>query len=165
MVVMSTDGTLAPDTLEIDITSPRRHEDLPQRGTAKVPSEAQLPDEYRRRFRTVIPTASVSIDVSVWAAGMPLDVRQDRVLQVPTDRVAELDIVFSANCAPQVESRQRRRGVASARTQETCDLKSGSCVSNVVTETRHSRRSHRSRGSSARRLAHDRRWRRDGPEE
>jgi formylglycine-generating enzyme required for sulfatase activity len=124
---MSTDGTLSPDTLVLDITSPDGK--TTYRGASyDIPREAQLPTSIAI-VSNGDPTASVSINVSVWAAGNPLDVRQDRVLQIPTDRVAELDIVFSANCTAQVVN-----GVAMSNcaADETCDPKSGSCVSSVV---------------------------------
>jgi formylglycine-generating enzyme required for sulfatase activity len=129
MVVMSTDGTLDPDTLEIDITSPDGTKTY-HNATSKVPSEAHFPTSIAI-VSNGDPSASVAINVSVWAAGVPLDVRQDRVLQIPTDRVAELDIVFSANCTPQV-GLVVGAAVSKCAAQETCDPKSGSCVSSVV---------------------------------
>ncbi len=129
MVVMATDGTLQPDALEVDITSPDGTQTY-RSATYEIPRETTLPTTLLVASNGD-RTAAVSINVSVWAGGMPLDVRQDRVLQVPSDRVAELDIVFSANCTP-------RAGlvdgavVSKCMAGQTCDPKSGSCIPSGV---------------------------------
>jgi formylglycine-generating enzyme required for sulfatase activity len=130
MVVMSTDGTLFPDTLVVDITSPEGKA-IYRDATYGIPAEAQLPTSIAI-VSNGDPTASVSINVSVWAAGIPLDVRQDRVLQIPTDHVAELDIVFSAHCTPQV-GLVNGAALSKCGADETCDPRSGLCISGVVT--------------------------------
>jgi formylglycine-generating enzyme required for sulfatase activity len=58
-------------------------------------------------------------------------VRQDQVLQIPTDRVAVLDIVFSANCTP-AATLVMGTAVSTCSVGQTCDPKNGSCVSDLV---------------------------------
>ncbi len=126
---MSTDGTLLPDALYIDITSPdgtKTYHDA----TYDIPAEAQLPTSIAI-VSNGDPTASVLINVSVWARGVPLDVRQDRVIQIPTDYVADLNIVFSANCTPNA-TLVGAMAVSQCPEGQTCNPNSGSCVSDVV---------------------------------
>jgi sulfatase modifying factor 1 len=130
LVVMSTDGTVSPDALRIDITSTDGTKSY-RSATYEIPSEATLPTSIAIASNGD-PTASVSIRVSVSARGIPLDVREDHVFQIPSDRVAELDIVFSATCTSQATL---VNGTPASRcpTEQTCDPTSGSCVSDIVT--------------------------------
>ncbi len=128
-LVMSTDGTLAPDALVIDITSPDGQTTY-RSATYEIPAETTLPTSLTLESLSG-SVSSASITVSVWAGGVPLDVRQDRVIQIPSDRLAVLHIVFSAKCTPDVTL---SGGVAVSRCSagETCDPASGSCVTNLV---------------------------------
>lgn len=129
MIVMSTDGTLQPDLLSIDITS--LDGSMAYRDASyKIPAEASLPTSVAIASNGD-PTASVAISASVWAGGIPLDIREDRVFEIPTDHVAYLYVVFSANCTPQV-SLLEGAAVSKCPAGETCDPTSGSCVSDIT---------------------------------
>jgi formylglycine-generating enzyme len=129
MIEMSTDGTLQPDLLSIDVTS--LDGSMTYRNASyKLPAEASLPTSVAIASNGD-PTASVAISASVWAGGIPLDIRQDRVFEIPTDHLAYLYIVFSANCTPQV-SLVEGAAVSKCPAGETCDPKNGSCVSDVM---------------------------------
>jgi formylglycine-generating enzyme len=129
LLVMSTDGTLDPDALEISVTSPDGMKTY-RSATYEIPAEAELPTSLAI-VSNGDPAASVLINVSVWARGVPLDVRQDQVVQIPTDRVAVLDIVFSANCTPLVNL-AIGTAASACSVGQTCDPKNGSCISDVV---------------------------------
>jgi sulfatase modifying factor 1 len=129
MVVMATDGSLQPDALEVDITSPDGKTTY-RSATYEIPAETTLPTSLTLES-TSGSVSSASITVSVWAGGVPLDVRQDRVIQIPSDHLAVLDIVFSAKCTPEV-SLIDGMAVSQCFVGETCDPTLGSCVTDVV---------------------------------
>jgi formylglycine-generating enzyme required for sulfatase activity len=139
MVVFETDGTLDPDTLHVRVTSDAGKTllDWCYSATASPPF-----------FPTTLaiasdgnPGASVTITASVLRAGVTLDVRQNLVTLVPTDHLAELDIVFSARCTAQVglmsdpqHGTNCASGLAASlcQTGSTCDPRTGMCTSDVV---------------------------------
>ncbi len=132
MVVMNTDGSLDPDALEIEVTSPDGTKTY-REATYQIPKEAVFPTSVAVASNGD-PTASVAITVSVWADGAPLDVRQDLVLQIPTDRVAELDIYFSARCTP-LAGLANGVAVSKCASGLTCDPGTGACVSGQVSSS------------------------------
>lgn len=73
----------------------------------------------------------MTVTVSGYRAGAAIDRRDAIVQQVPTDRVAALTVVLSARCTSRVttEGGAARSLCADA---ETCDPRSGNCVSAVV---------------------------------
>jgi formylglycine-generating enzyme required for sulfatase activity len=99
-LLMCTDGTLRPDSLQLVVRSPDGSKKYRERtyalGTSDLESlPASLAIESNRNA-----AASVAIDVGIWAGGVELDVRHYEVRQIPTDRVTQLDVVFSASCVP-----------------------------------------------------------------
>jgi hypothetical protein len=128
MIVMRTDGTLQPDKLRVNIASPDGQTPY-RKGDYTIPPY-DLPATLAIASNGD-PTASVLIDVSVWKKGQPLDERQNQVQQIPTDRVAELDIVFSANCTPTVTYDGTTLG-STCGASTTCDPATGHCTGNVV---------------------------------
>jgi hypothetical protein len=129
MVVLSSDGTLKPDKLHVHVasadgTTVYRNADYPIPGTGTLPATVAIASNGN-------PTASVLIDASLWMGGQPLDERQDQVFEIPTDRVAQLDIVFSARCTAQV-SLAGGNAVSLCVAMTTCDPATGQCTNNVV---------------------------------
>lgn len=103
VVVMHTDGTLQPepDTLHVDVG--------PLDGGAPYKDASYSMDDARAFPLTFAidsngnPQASVSIvaGVSNSRIGAPLETQRYVVDAIPTDKVVELDVVFSATCALQ----------------------------------------------------------------
>jgi sulfatase modifying factor 1 len=139
MLVFETDRTVDPDTLHVTVTS--------EAGKTLL-DRCYAVTSQPRFFPTTLAigsdgnaAASVLISASVLRAGVTLDVRQNVVMQVPTDHVAELDIVFSARCTAQVglataplPGTNCTTGLVSSRCQtgSTCDPTTGMCTANVV---------------------------------
>jgi sulfatase modifying factor 1 len=141
MVVFDTDGTLAPDTLHVTVTSDAGKTLLDW--CYSIPPAQQPPF-----FPTTLaiasdgnPGASVTISASVLRAGVTLDVRENLVTLVPTDHLAQLNVVFSARCTAQVGSTTNLQhgtnctsGLAASLCQPgtTCDPRIGICTSDVI---------------------------------
>ncbi len=130
LVVMSSDGTLTQATrLHVDITSsdgskPYRNADY------AIPAETTLPTTIGVETDGDSATA-VSVNASLWAGTTLLDDREDQVIQIPTARVVELDIVFSAKCTAHADYQDA--GAASpCGTGQTCNAADGTCVSSTV---------------------------------
>jgi sulfatase modifying factor 1 len=96
---MTTDGSLQPDSLFIEVTSPDGTTTY-RKSTYKIPADATFPTSLAI-VSNGDPTAAVAITASVSAGGVLLD-RQDLVLPVPTDEVQPVRLVFSANCSAKV---------------------------------------------------------------
>ncbi len=139
MLVMRTDGSLAPDQLRVEVTSSDGTKTF-RSARYGIPTEVTLPTTLAIASDGD-PSDSVVIDVSVWAGSQPVDLRQNEVFQIPTERVAELDVVFSATCMSEV-SLVNGGAVSNCKTPNTTcspaggeDGGEGQCVSNVVNAT------------------------------
>jgi formylglycine-generating enzyme len=139
VLVFETDSTLDPDTLHVTVTS----------GDKTLLDWCYAIETPSTFFPTTLAIASdgnaassVTIQASLLRKGLTLDVRQNMVTQVPTDRVAELDIVFSARCTAQLSlllgdpphGADCTSGLASSLcvAGETCDPTTGMCLSGGV---------------------------------
>lgn len=124
MLIVAEDGPLALDRLQIEVSA--RGQSL-RRSDYRVPAEAELPTTLAIASNGD-KAAAVEISVVGWRGGVPLDRRDNLVEQIPTDRVAALNVVLSARCTPQVfaDGDAARSRCASG---ETCDPGSGACVS------------------------------------
>jgi sulfatase modifying factor 1 len=106
MVMMSTDGSLQPQgpyVLRVDVRSPGGGGPY-YVAAFDIPTQTRLPTSLAIASNGD-PSAAFVIDVSLASpsAGTPIDVRSYEVDNVPTDRVVELDIVFSRTCSPHAE--------------------------------------------------------------
>ena len=78
------------------------------------------------------------LNVSVWKGDQPLDLRLNEVFEIPTQRVAELDVVFSASCSSDVTLSQDGTAVSTCMKGTTCsptgadDGGQAPCVSDTV---------------------------------
>jgi formylglycine-generating enzyme len=126
MLVFGTDGSLEPDVLEVRLRSGD--------GSKQYHSKRYGVRGLHRPETIAVQSnddakASVTIDASVWrnhvdgGASGPLDVRHYEITGVPTDRVAELDIVFSASCA-----------AATCSSGTTCNA-AGQCTTSRISAT------------------------------
>lgn len=129
VIVMRTDGTVQPDKLEVNIGAT-------DGSRTYLNSDYTLPDPVTLPATIAVVSngnaaASVLVNVSIWKNGTPLDVRQDQVFEIPTERVAELDVVFSAKCTPQV-SLSGGQAVSMCGAMSTCDPATGGCTTSVI---------------------------------
>ena len=90
MLIVSSDGPLPLDRLDIDISS---------KGKSLLSNEYRLPQEASLPTTVAIvsngdATAVADISVTGWEAGVPLDRRDAIVTQIPTDHVATLSVVL-----------------------------------------------------------------------
>ncbi len=128
IVVLRTDGTLhpPPNTLDVEVGPT---DGGPPFGTDNdvaidTPGAVfSLPVNFAIDSNGD-PNASVSIVVSVSRSGTPLETRRYVVDAVPTDRVVELDVVFSAECAP---SRSGDGGTPAQCCPGACTPAGGTC--------------------------------------
>lgn len=127
MLIVAEDGPLSLDRLEIEIAA--NGQSL-RKSDYRLPAEVTLPTTLAIASNGN-PAAAAQISVVGWRAGVPLDRRDNLVEQIPTDRVAALKVVLSGRCTPQVFA---DGDVARSRCPggETCDPRSGSCVSSRV---------------------------------
>ncbi len=139
MVVMRTDGSLQPDQLRVEVTSSDGTKTF-RSATYGIPTEVTLPTTLAIASDGD-PGDSVVISVSVWAGSQPVDLRQNEVFQIPTERVAELDVVFSATCTSEV-SLVGEMAVSNCKMPDTTcspasreDGGEGQCVSSIVNAT------------------------------
>jgi len=97
VLVMCTDGSLRPDSLHLTVRGADGSKYLDDkeydtRSTGKLPASLALDSNGHS-------DASVTIDVSAWNAGIELDARHYEFSQIPTDWVAEYDVIFSSDCS------------------------------------------------------------------
>jgi sulfatase modifying factor 1 len=95
MLIVSSDGPLSLDRLDIDVSSKNK---------SLLSNEYRLPQEASLPTTVAIvsngdATAIANIDVTGWEAGVPLDRREAIVTQIPTDHVATLSVVLSGRCS------------------------------------------------------------------
>ncbi len=128
MLIVTEDGPLALDRLRLVVKAAD--------GTTLRESDLRLPEEASLPTTLAIasngdPTAAVRITVAGFRGGVPFDRRDNVVEQVPTDRVGALTVVLSARCTSKVvaDGNDARSTCAEG---ETCDPKSGSCVSDRI---------------------------------
>jgi len=127
LMLVSRDGPLPLDRIDFTIKSGERvlHE------TAyRVPEEASLPTTFGITSNGN-PTASVTITVTGWSQGEPLDRRDAIVTQVPTNRVALLKVVLSGRCTAQVVLVDGA-ALSACGDGNTCDPSSGDCTTAVI---------------------------------
>ncbi len=132
MLVLSTDGKIAPDYIKVVITAPggkvllQSQYDLP---ATKLPSTISIVSNGDE-------TASATIVVSAWqrSPAIALDRRDAIVTQIPTDRVAELNVILSAVCAQQVTT-VGNEAVSNCAPGNTCDSITGGCTGANVSAT------------------------------
>ncbi len=137
MLIVSTEGSLPVGRLDVSVTSGDTSL-LSQ--SYKLPEEAQLPTTIAL-VSNGNPAAEATISVTGWEviagqADIPLDRRDAIVTQIPTDRVAELRIVLSAQCTKWVDG----SGLSACPKGYTCDSTPGdstlgACVAQDVAAT------------------------------
>jgi hypothetical protein len=128
MLLVSTDGPLAIDRLDIEIAS-TDHSLLANK--YRVPEEVTLPTTVAI-FSNGNATAQATISVTGWAGDVPLDRRDAIVTQIPNDRVATLNVVLSARCSNKLTVGGNGKAVSSCGEGNTCDNR-GDCVTATVT--------------------------------
>lgn len=124
LLLVSRDGPLPLDRVDFTITSGDRvlHE-----ASYRVPEEAALPTTFGVTSNGDA-TASVTITVTGWSEGEPVDRRDAIVTQVPTGRIALLRLVLSGRCTAQVEL-IGGEVVSACGEGNTCDPATGDCTS------------------------------------
>ena len=131
VVHMSSDGTLRANltNLHVEIGPAGDGGAYVARDYA-MPSQATLPASIGIESNGA--ASSVVIDVSVWSGDRPLDVRRYEV-DVPTTRVRDVDVIFSARCSPYAIVRDGQ-AVSTCGDASTCDPRTGACASDVFGE-------------------------------
>jgi sulfatase modifying factor 1 len=128
VVVLHTDGTLEPrpDTLHVDVGSP-------DGGSLYVDASHPIGDPHAFPVNFAIdsngdPHASVGIVAGVSRSGVRTSIETLRYVvdAIPTDQVAELDVVFSAACAPQATC-DAGTGAACCCPADACMWAGGTC--------------------------------------
>lgn len=127
MLLVSTDGPLAIDHLDISISVTDRSL---LANKYRVPEEVALPTSVAI-VSNGNPTAQATISVTGWAGSVPLDRRDAIVIQIPNDRVVALNVVLSARCSPRLTVSAEGNAVSSCGDGNTCD-NSGACTSVIV---------------------------------
>lgn len=133
MLVLETDGSLDARWLQTRVQSLEEQALYLDRGyPVSWTRGSSVPETLALRSRPGQPMA-VAIDLTLWrsrspvATDVPVDVRRYRVKDVPTDRVAELRVVFTADCSRRVN---QDTGQSTCEATETCE--GGLCVDNGV---------------------------------
>jgi formylglycine-generating enzyme required for sulfatase activity len=137
LLKMTTDGSFPPSTpltkLHVDVG-------LAADPSAHVTQDYPIPPGATDTLGTLgiksngNQAAAVVIDVSLWSAQQPLDVRRYEVTDVPTTTVEEVDVVFSAKCQRWVVSTGGGAD-SSCGSGRTCDPTTGLCGSDVHGDT------------------------------
>jgi formylglycine-generating enzyme len=129
LLKMTTEGTFAttPTTVHLELETSGDAAPFVNGSYAIVPSS--FPATFGIRTNGD-PTASVTIDASLWSGLEPLDVRRYVVNDVPTSTVEEVDVVFSPKCTKWVVD---RGGVAvsTCGSAMTCNPATGLCATDV----------------------------------
>ncbi|MEI9948033.1 MAG: hypothetical protein WDO74_03400 [Pseudomonadota bacterium] len=127
MLIVSSDGPLALDRLEIEIGT---NDKSLLSNKYRVPQEVSLPTTVAI-VSNGDAAALAKISVTGWAANVPLDRRDAIVTQIPTDRVAALNVVLSARCSEKLKVNNEGSAVSSCGDGNTCD-NLGNCVPATV---------------------------------
>ncbi|HEY5376278.1 MAG TPA: SUMF1/EgtB/PvdO family nonheme iron enzyme [Polyangiaceae bacterium] len=125
MLIVSSDGALKFDSLDIDVSDNRTDKFLFRR-RARVPQEASLPTTVAI-VSNGDATAQVKINVTGWKENVPLDRRDAIVTQIPTDRVATLTVVLSGVCSDKLTVGTDGTAQSACGDGNTCDG-TGNCV-------------------------------------
>ncbi|HYQ14820.1 MAG TPA: hypothetical protein VEQ58_03655 [Polyangiaceae bacterium] len=131
MLMLSQDGSLEIDKLEVDIVSA---DTTIAHNTYRVPQEAQLPATLAI-VSNGKERSTATITVVGWHGQTPLDRRDAIVTQIPVDRVAALRVVLSGRCSALVASSSGPDGPIATSTCEdgqTCEPASGACEDAAV---------------------------------
>ena len=134
MLMLSQDGSLDIDKLQIDISSGAT---TLSHSSYRVPEEATLPTTFAI-VSNGKEQGTATISVVGWRGSTALDRRDAIVTQIPTDRVAALRIVLSGRCSQFVTSRVGADGAVAESgcgMDETCDPALGVCAGASVDAT------------------------------
>jgi fibro-slime domain-containing protein len=141
MLMISQDGPLGLDRLDVSVKTSDGGELFGNTyrlaATSGEPAEAELPTTLAI-VSNGNPTSTAIIRVSGWRAGVPLDVRDAIVRQIPTDRVAALRVVLSGRCSElvQIVDGGAVTECDDGSGAETCDPTTGDCTSSEVDATK-----------------------------
>ena len=124
MLVVREDAPLGLDRLVIEVSA---RGTLLRRSDLRVPEDSALPTTLAIASNGERATA-VSLSVSAYKGGAPVDRRDHVVEQVPTDRVATVDVVLSSRCASRV-TLVGSEARSTCSPGETCNPASGACAS------------------------------------
>jgi cysteine-rich repeat protein len=127
MLLVSTDGPVAIDRVDITIAATDR--DL-LANKYRVPAEVTLPTTIAI-VSNGDPTAQATISVTGWAGNVPVDRRDAIVTQIPTERIAALNVVLSARCTPKLSVGFDGNAVSDCGDGNTCN-NAGYCVSAII---------------------------------
>ena len=129
LLKMTTDGTFAatPTTVRLELETSGDAAPFVNGTYAIDPSS--FPATFGIRSNGD-PTASVTIDASLWSGPRPLDVRQYMVKDVPTSTVEEVDVVFSPRCTSWVANKGGM-AVSLCPSSQTCNPATGACATDV----------------------------------
>jgi formylglycine-generating enzyme required for sulfatase activity len=132
MLVVANDGSLMVDRLEIHVTS---KDTVLLHNNYRVPSEVSLPASVAI-VSNGDATAQAEVSVVAWQLqpgqpnDLPLDRRDAIVTQIPTDRVAALNVVLSARCSDKTVLDDDGNAQSTCGEGQTCDA--GDCRSTDV---------------------------------
>jgi hypothetical protein len=131
MLVISQDGPLALDRLEVRVESSGK---TLLAGEYRVPDETELPTSLAL-VSNGDETAQAIVSVTAWKGthakdAVPLDRRDAIVTQIPKDRVALLRVVLSGRCSQSVElvNGEAKSTCADAK---TCNPSTGACTTAI----------------------------------
>jgi sulfatase modifying factor 1 len=129
LLKMTTDGTFAAPPTTVHVELETAGDAAPFVNQAYPIGPSSFPATFGVQTNGD-PTASVTIDVSLWSGIQPLDERRYVVNDVPTSTVEEVDIVFSPLCTQWVVD---QGGIAVSRCgpMGTCDPATGKCATDV----------------------------------
>jgi len=130
MLLVSTDGPLTIDRVDISIVAA---------GRSLLDNKYRVPEELGLPTSVAIvsnrdATAQATISVTGWSGTVPLDRRDAIVTQIPTDRVAALNVVLSARCSSKLTVGVDGNAVSNCGDGNTCD-NAGNCVPAMIQAT------------------------------
>lgn len=128
MLAIGQDGPLPINRLDIEVEFGG---EVLRKSSFRVPEEAQLPTTLAIASNGDA-TAGVKIAVVGWNDDLPLDRRDAIVTQVPSDRVARLDIVLSGRCSKRVMLETDGTASSTCGEGRTCAPDTGNCVGATI---------------------------------
>ncbi len=129
VVVIANDGTLGLDVLKTKVTSGGR---VLNQNAYAIPNEKALPNTLSI-VSNGSATSTVAVEISAWAKGVPVDIRDAIITQIPTDRVVRLNVSLSASCTPFVKVGADAESAESTCAEgKTCDPAIKDCASAEV---------------------------------
>jgi hypothetical protein len=124
VVTILNDGSLDVDSLKVEVSK----DDVVLMKNAFTLPQTPLPNTVSI-VSNGTSTATATITISAWKKGAPVD-RRDRIItQIPSDRVAALNVFLSARCTPLVQLAEDRSARSLCKQGETCDPETGTCGS------------------------------------